>query len=267
MKLDDEEGVKKPKRTPYNSICDDIKKEDGEECCVNVYATTDKESCGCSKPSKKQAPQSLVGDYVQDSNYVHTDNNYTDEDKEKLEELEETVNEVESELSQKSTVSVSPTGTSTDEISYITIDGVEKKIAGLERPIGEGVLTLKKDNNDPGDTFSANAANDKTINLNLSTVASTGSYNDLLDKPADIIRNIKGYFVAGITQIEVPFKSSEFGEYPLLRAYNNWQLELIGELSYIDYGDEDGNDRKVIIKFYSNGSQVNVQENGFYILG
>lgn len=303
MKLDDEEGVKKPKRIPYNSICDDIKKEDGEECCVNVYATTDKEHCGCSKPSKKPAPQSLVGDYVQDSNYVHTDNNYTDEDKEKLEgieegaqvnvqsdwnendtssdsyiknkptnlvtdeELEETVNELENEISQKSTVSVSPTGTAIDEISYITIDGVEKKIAGLERPIGEGVLTLKKDNDDSGDTFSANATDDKTINLNLSTVASTGSYNDLLDKPADIIRNIKGDFVAGITQIEVTFKSSEFGEYPLLRAYNNWQLELIGELSYIDYSDADGNDKKAIIKFYSNGSQVNVQENGFYILG
>lgn len=283
----------------YPIIC--LDSENTSECrTCNVTPPELPPQKPCPAPP---VPSEIPGDYVEDPDYVHTDNNFTDEDKEKLkgiedgaevnvqadwtetdtnsdsyiknkptnlvtdEELEEVVNGIESEISQKSTVSVSPTGTSTDEISYITIDGVEKKIAGLERPIGEGVLTLKKDSNDPGDTFSANATNDKTINLNLSTVASTGSYNDLLDKPADNIRNIKGDFVAGIMQIEVPFKSSKFGEYPLLRAYDNWQLELIGELSYIDYSDLEGNDRKAIIKLYSNGSQVNVQENGFYILG
>lgn len=39
-----------------------------------------------------------------------------------------TKQEVDEKLSQKSSVSVSNEGTATDEISYITIDGVEKKI-------------------------------------------------------------------------------------------------------------------------------------------
>ena len=97
-------------------------------------------------------------------------------------------------------------------------------------------------------------------------VTDTNSDAYIKNKP-NIVKNIKDNFVAGIPQIEVPFKASEFGNYPILRAYNNWALELIGETSYINYSDAYGNDRKAIMKLYSNGSQVNIQENGFYILG
>ena len=287
--------------------------------------------------------------------------------------------------------SVSPTGTSTDFISYITIDGTEYRIKGSELVVNDGKLIIKKNNNDIGTEFTANSSSNVTVNLGLATVATSGNYNDLSSVPTNvshftndagylvssdingkadkvtgatngdlagldtngnltdsgivgtdvveavekmhthsnkaildattasftdqnyvhtdnnftdedveklngievgaevnvqpdwdqtdssaddyiknkpnIVKNVRGTFVAGITQIEVPFKASEFGDYPLLRAYNNWSLELIGETSYINYSDTYGNDRKAIMKFYSNGSQVNVQENGFYVLG
>lgn len=50
---------------------------------------------------------------------------------EKLNNIE---NGIESLENDKSTVSVSGTGTATDEVSYITIDGVEKKLAGGGTP-------------------------------------------------------------------------------------------------------------------------------------
>lgn len=55
------------------------------------------------------------------------------------------VADLETEVSGKSTVSVSATGTATDEIGYITVDGVEKKIAGGGSgeylPLSGGTLT------------------------------------------------------------------------------------------------------------------------------
>lgn len=184
---------------------------------------------------------------VFDENYVHTDNNYTTEEKTKLRDIQEGAEvNVQSDWGQ----------TDTNADDYIK-----------NKPtIGSGVLTIKKNNSDIGTQFSANSTTDTTANLGLATVATSGDYNDLSNKP-DTIINKKGTFVSGIIYIEVPFKSSEFGDYPLLRAYNNWSVELIGETSYTDYADLEGNNRRAIMKFFSEGSQVNVQENGFYILG
>ena len=49
--------------------------------------------------------------------------------------------------------------------------------------VNNATLTIKKNSNDAGDTFTANASTDKTINLGLHTVATSGSYNDLNNKP------------------------------------------------------------------------------------
>lgn len=184
---------------------------------------------------------------VFDENYVHTDNNYTSEEKEKLRDIQEGAEvNVQSDWAQ----------TETNADNYIK-----------NKPtIGSGVLTIKKNNLDSGTQFSANSTTDTTANLDLATVATSGDYNDLSNKP-DTIRNKKGTFVSGIIQIEVPFKSSEFGDYPILRAYNNWSVELIGETSYTDYADLNENNRKATMKLYSNGVQTTIQENGFYILG
>ena len=45
-------------------------------------------------------------------------------------EVDNAIEEVNNNVSSKSSVSVSSTGTATDEVSYITVDGVEKKIGG-----------------------------------------------------------------------------------------------------------------------------------------
>ena len=140
-------------------------------------------------------PSDIPGDYVQDSDYVHTDNNFTDELKNKLEGIE---------------------------------DGAEVN-----------VQSDWNENNPNSDSYIKN-------------------------RPR---QNIKGSFVSGIQQIEIMFKTSEFGEYPLVRTFNNWSHELIGETSYVSASDSQGNDRKAIVRFYSNGTQINVMENGFYILG
>jgi len=47
----------------------------------------------------------------------------------------------------------------------------------------DATLTIKKNSSDNGDTFTANASQNKTINLDLATVATSGSYNDLSNKP------------------------------------------------------------------------------------
>ena len=49
--------------------------------------------------------------------------------------------------------------------------------------VNNSTITIKKNSSDTGDSFTTNAASGKTINLGLATVASSGSYNDLSNKP------------------------------------------------------------------------------------
>ena len=54
---------------------------------------------------------------------------------------------------------------------------------GTTRKLNNSTITIKKNSSDTGDSFTTNAASAKTINLNLHTVATSGSYNDLTNKP------------------------------------------------------------------------------------
>lgn len=49
--------------------------------------------------------------------------------------------------------------------------------------VNNKTITIKKDSNDTGDSFTLNQSSDKTINLGLAAVATSGSYDDLSDKP------------------------------------------------------------------------------------
>ena len=70
------------------------------------------------------------------------------------------------------------------ETNYYNKTAVDGLIANVQSSnVNDATLTIKKNASDVGDTFTANASSDKTINLDLATVASTGSYNDLSDRP------------------------------------------------------------------------------------
>ena len=70
------------------------------------------------------------------------------------------------------------------ESNYYNKTAVDGLIANVQSSnVNDATLTIKKNASDVGDTFTANASSDKTINLDLATVASTGSYNDLSDRP------------------------------------------------------------------------------------
>ena len=49
--------------------------------------------------------------------------------------------------------------------------------------VNNSTITIKKNSSDTGDSFTTNASSGKTINLGLATVATSGSYNDLSNKP------------------------------------------------------------------------------------
>ena len=49
--------------------------------------------------------------------------------------------------------------------------------------VNNSTITIKKNSDDTGDSFTTNASSGKTINLGLATVATSGSYNDLSNKP------------------------------------------------------------------------------------
>ena len=49
--------------------------------------------------------------------------------------------------------------------------------------VNNSTITIKKNSDDEGDSFTTNASSTKTINLGLSTVATSGSYSDLSNKP------------------------------------------------------------------------------------
>jgi len=70
------------------------------------------------------------------------------------------------------------------ETNYYNKTAVDGLIANVQSGnANDATLTIKKNSSDVGDTFTANASSDKTINLDLATVASSGSYNDLSDRP------------------------------------------------------------------------------------
>lgn len=49
--------------------------------------------------------------------------------------------------------------------------------------VNNSTITIKKNSDDAGDSFTTNASSGKTINLGLATIATSGSYNDLSNKP------------------------------------------------------------------------------------
>lgn len=91
--------------------------------------------------------------------------------------LDSRVSDIETTVASKSEVSVSSTGTATDTISYITVDGVEKKIDGGS---GGGGTTLYKhelmfaDNNHDGDKVHL------TIIKNVATPITKFAYSQLI---------------------------------------------------------------------------------------
>jgi hypothetical protein len=50
--------------------------------------------------------------------------------------------------------------------------------------VNDSTITIKKNTNDTGNSFTLNQSTGKTINLGLSAVATSGSYNDLTDTPS-----------------------------------------------------------------------------------
>lgn len=64
--------------------------------------------------------------------------------------------------------------------------------------VNNSTITIKKNTSDTGNSFTTNASTGKTINLGLSTVASTGSYDDLQDTPTNIseFTNDVGYLTS-----------------------------------------------------------------------
>jgi hypothetical protein len=81
-----------------------------------------------------------------------------------------------------------------NDVGYITSSSLPTKVSDLINDSGfitssslptvnNTTITIKKNNDDTGDSFTTNASSTKTINLGLSTVATSGSYNDLTAKP------------------------------------------------------------------------------------
>ena len=227
------------------SVCHDIFAEDSSSCKTCNVIPDSIPSCP-PKPTPA-APSEIPGDYVQDSDYVHTDNNFTDAYKEKIDEL---VDNAQSDW----------TETDVESPTYI-----KNKPDNLVQDAHYVHTDNNFSNEDVTKLNSIEAGAEVNVQSDWNETDTTSDAY-IKNKP-NIVGSIKDNFVAGINQIEVAFKSSEFGEYPLLRAYNNWSVELFGETSYVSYSDLNGNDRKAIMKFYSNGVQTIIQENGFYILG
>ena len=67
-----------------------------------------------------------------------------------------------------------------------TVEVVHSALTALATTIptvNDTTVTIKKNTDDTGDSFTTNAAAAKTINLGLSSVATSGSYDDLSNKP------------------------------------------------------------------------------------
>ncbi|MCQ2574565.1 MAG: phage tail protein [Alphaproteobacteria bacterium] len=91
-------------------------------------------------------------------------------------------------VASKSTVSVSATGTATDEVQYITIDGVEKKLAGGGSE--EDNLSITKNASDKIQTVGVIDQNDTTAAIKTWT-GSKAEYLALASKDADTMYIVK----------------------------------------------------------------------------
>ena len=65
----------------------------------------------------------------------------------------------------------------------LTLDDIADGTTRTIPTVNNSTITIKKNSSDTGDSFTTNAASGKTINLGLATVATSGSYNDLSNKP------------------------------------------------------------------------------------
>lgn len=90
-------------------------------------------------------------------------------------------------------VQVNGTSITSNNVANIQTEGVydptTNKIATMSDlpnvpTVNDSTITIKRNGSDNGDSFTTNTANNKTINLGLSDVATSGSYNDLEDVPA-----------------------------------------------------------------------------------
>lgn len=119
--------------------------------------------------------------------------------------------------------------------------------------VNNATLTIKKNATDSGSTFTANASSDVTVNLGLATVATSGSYNDLTDKPSggDYLSLIGKSVTIGATGevgvVYQPASTYEFPHYEHTTNYsslnsalvsNGWTLTNTWKTvdSYIDNG-------------------------------
>ena len=147
---------------------------------------------------------------VQDPNYVHTDNNFTNADKTKLDGIE--------------------AGAEVNDVENVRVNGtsvVSNKIADINVPTKTSDLT-----NDSGfitasdiptqvqsDWTEADPSDTSYIKNkpNLATVATSGSYNDLTDKPTIPTVPVQGVEVngtsvvnaSGVAEVTVPTKTSD----------------------------------------------------------
>ena len=71
----------------------------------------------------------------------------------------------------------------------LTLDDISDGTNRSIQTVNNSTITIKKNSSDTGDSFTTNAASGKTINLGLATVATSGSYNDLSDKPTATVIN------------------------------------------------------------------------------
>lgn len=72
-----------------------------------------------------------------------------------------------------------------DDLADVAISGSYNDLSNKPTlpTVNDTTITIKKNNADTGDSFTTNTDTAKTINLGLSTVATSGSYNDLSNKP------------------------------------------------------------------------------------
>ena len=89
-----------------------------------------------------------------------------------------------------------------DASNYYT----KSQVDSLIPTVNNSTITIKKSSSDTGDSFTTNASSGKTINLGLSTVATSGSYNDLSNKPTiptdtSDLTNSAGY-ITGYTETD-----------------------------------------------------------------
>lgn len=96
-------------------------------------------------------------------------------------------------ISTPTDVQVNGTSITSNNVANIQTEGVydptTNKIATMSDlpnvpTVNDSTITIKKNSSDNGDSFTTNTVNNKTINLGLSDVATSGSYNDLEDVPA-----------------------------------------------------------------------------------